>query len=85
MTYAGRSWEYMLIICPVIAGSPLEPMTRSIAVDLERRGFIVYVLVQSVEEEHIIQTENRSDVRALYLDLTTVGFMYGTLLLIANA
>jgi hypothetical protein len=60
-------------------------MTRSIAVDLERRGFIVYVFVQSVEEEHIIQTENRSDVRALYLDLTTVGFMYGTLLLIADA
>lgn len=65
----------MLITGTVIAGSPLEPMTRSIAVDLDRRGFIVYVLVQSVEEEHIIQSENRSDLRALYLDLTMVSFM----------
>ncbi|CRG86462.1 hypothetical protein PISL3812_03468 [Talaromyces islandicus] len=55
----------------VIAGSPHEPMTRAIAEDLERRGFIVYVVVQSAEEEHIIQTENRSDIRALHLDITT--------------
>ncbi|KAH8700686.1 hypothetical protein BGW36DRAFT_395734 [Talaromyces proteolyticus] len=55
----------------VIAGSPHEPMTRAIAEDLERRGFIVYVVVQTVEEEHIIQTQNRSDIRALHLDLTT--------------
>lgn len=47
-------------------------MTRAIAEDLERRGFIVYVVVQSAEEEHIIQTENRSDIRALHLDITTV-------------
>jgi NAD(P)-dependent dehydrogenase (short-subunit alcohol dehydrogenase family) len=57
----------------VIAGSPHEPMTRSIAADLERRGFIVYVTVLSAEEEHIIQSENRSDIRALYVDLTTVS------------
>ncbi|OKL59512.1 hypothetical protein UA08_05110 [Talaromyces atroroseus] len=55
----------------VIAGSPHEPMTRAIAEDLERRGFIVYVVVQSVEEEHTIQMQNRSDIRALHLDLTT--------------
>lgn len=48
-------------------------MTRSIAADLERRGFIVYVTVFSEEEEHIVQSENRSDIRALYLDLTTVS------------
>lgn len=56
----------------VIAGSPHEPMTRAIAEDLERRGFIVYVVVQSVEEEHTIQMQNRSDIRALHLDLTIV-------------
>ncbi|KAL1988067.1 hypothetical protein VTN96DRAFT_1098 [Rasamsonia emersonii] len=55
----------------VVAGSPHEPMTRSIAADLERRGFIVYVTVFFEEEEHIVQSENRSDIRALHLDLTT--------------
>ncbi|QGA20807.1 hypothetical protein EYB26_008515 [Talaromyces marneffei] len=54
----------------VIAGSPHEPMTRAIAEDLERRGFIVYVIVQSAEEEHTIQMQNRADIRALHLDLT---------------
>jgi NAD(P)-dependent dehydrogenase (short-subunit alcohol dehydrogenase family) len=48
-------------------------MTRAIAEDLERRGFIVYVVVQSAEEEHTIQMQNRSDIRALHLDLTMVG------------
>jgi NAD(P)-dependent dehydrogenase (short-subunit alcohol dehydrogenase family) len=52
-------------------------MTRAIAEDLERRGFIVYVVVQSAEEEHTIQMQNRSDIRALHLDLTIVsGFVY---------
>lgn len=49
-------------------------MTRSIAADLERRGFIVYVTVFFEEEEHIVQSENRSDIRALHLDLTTVSY-----------
>lgn len=48
-------------------------MTRAIAEDLERRGFIVYVVVQSAEEEHTIQMQNRSDIRALHLDLTIVS------------
>lgn len=56
----------------VIAGSPLEPMTKSIAADLERRGYIVYVTVSSTEEEHLVQTENRLDIRSLWIDLTTV-------------
>lgn len=51
-------------------------MTRAIAEDLERRGFIVYVVVQSVEEEHTIQMQNRADIRALHLDLTTVRTFY---------
>lgn len=47
-------------------------MAKSIAVDLERRGFIVYITVSSAEEERIVQLENRVDVRALWVDLTTV-------------
>lgn len=55
----------------VIAGSPHEPIVKSIANDLERRGFIVYITVSSAEEEHAVQSENRMDIRALWLDLTT--------------
>jgi hypothetical protein len=47
-------------------------MTRAIAADLERRGYIVYVTVSSAEEEHIVQSEHRADIKPLWLDLTTV-------------
>ncbi|KAJ5848855.1 hypothetical protein N7534_008173 [Penicillium rubens] len=57
----------------VVAGSPHEPMTRAIAMDLERRGYIVYVTVSSADEEHIVKAENRVDVKALWLDLTTTS------------
>ena len=56
----------------VVAGSPHEPMARSIALDLERKGFIVFVTVTSPEEEQVVQGELRSDVRPLYMDLTSV-------------
>ncbi|KAJ9302360.1 hypothetical protein DTO271G3_1226 [Paecilomyces variotii] len=55
----------------VIAGSPHEPMVKAIATDLERRGFIVYITVSSADEEHVVRSENRQDIRALWLDLTT--------------
>ncbi|KAJ5754020.1 uncharacterized protein N7511_008173 [Penicillium nucicola] len=55
----------------VVAGSPHEPMTRAIAMELERRGYIVYVTVSSADEEHIVQSENRVDIKPLWLDLTT--------------
>ena len=54
----------------VVAGSPHEPATKSIASDLERRGYIVYVTVSSAEEEQLVQSENRPDIRPLWLDLT---------------
>lgn len=47
-------------------------MVKAIATDLERRGFIVYITVSSADEEHIVRSENRMDIRALWLDLTTV-------------
>ncbi|KAK2765441.1 hypothetical protein FQN54_008292 [Arachnomyces sp. PD_36] len=55
----------------VISGSPHEPMTRSIASDLERRGYIVFITVTSHEEESAVHAEGRSDIRPLFLDLTT--------------
>jgi NAD(P)-dependent dehydrogenase (short-subunit alcohol dehydrogenase family) len=51
-------------------------MTRAIATDLERRGYIVYVTVSSADEEHIVKAENRVDIKALWLDLTTVSVRY---------
>lgn len=48
-------------------------MTRAIAMDLERRGYIVYVTVSSADEEQIVKSENRVDIKALWLDLTTVS------------
>ncbi|EAS33720.3 uncharacterized protein CIMG_04744 [Coccidioides immitis RS] len=53
----------------VIAGSAHEPITRSIACDLERRGFIVFITVTSAEEEHVVENEAREDIRSLWLDL----------------
>lgn len=41
--------------------------------DLERRGYIVYVTVSSADEEQIVKSENRVDIKALWLDLTTVS------------
>jgi len=55
----------------VLAGPPASPATRSLMLDLERRGFIVYVLVGSVEEEAVVIEEGkgRPDVRAFMMDL----------------
>lgn len=47
-------------------------MTRSIAADLERRGYIVFIVVQSTEEQQVVEAENRSDIRALYIDIAEV-------------
>lgn len=65
-------WAKLRIFGTVVAGSPHEPMTRSISCDLERRGFVVFVTVSSAEEDHMVQSENRTDIRPLWIDLTTV-------------
>ncbi|KAH8679991.1 hypothetical protein BGZ60DRAFT_369655 [Tricladium varicosporioides] len=54
----------------VIAGSPSEPMTRAISLDLERRGFIVYVVCNTIEEEIAVQNEARPDIKPLMIDIT---------------
>lgn len=56
----------------VIAGPPSSPITKSLSLDLERRGFIVYVVVNSPEEEEIVQKESRVDIRPLLLDIVDV-------------
>lgn len=56
----------------VLAGSPYSPLTRSLSLDLERRGFIVYIPVNSLSEEQLIRAESRADIRPLSLDITDV-------------
>lgn len=49
----------------VIAGSPAEPLTRTIATDLSRRGFIIYWTTSSEEEEQLVLQEGNDDIRPL--------------------
>ena len=57
----------------VLAGSPAEPITRSLSLDLERRGFIVYVVCNTIEEEMIVQNESRTDIKPLMVDIVDVS------------
>ncbi|KAH0608849.1 uncharacterized protein H6S33_001077 [Morchella sextelata] len=53
----------------VLAGSPHDPVARSLALDLERRGFIVFVAVSTVEDEQVVINEGRGDLRPLNIDI----------------
>ncbi|MCJ1393840.1 hypothetical protein MMC18_006716 [Xylographa bjoerkii] len=55
----------------ILAGSAHSPLTRSIALDLERRGFIVYIPVSTLAEEQTIHAELRADVHPLNIDITS--------------
>lgn len=57
----------------VIAGSPNLPVTRSLALDLERRGFIVYIVCNTVDDEVVVQNLSRTDIRPLGIDITDVS------------
>lgn len=53
----------------VIAGQPGEPFTRSVSLDLERRGYIVFILCSTSEEERLVQNESRPDIKPLSIDI----------------
>lgn len=58
----------------VLAGSPHDAITKSLAQDLERRGFIVFVVVNSMDDEQLVLGLGGRDVRPLNIDLLdTVG------------
>lgn len=54
----------------VIAGNAHEALVRATAFDLERKGFIVYIIVATPEEEAAVRSENSEDIRPLWIDLT---------------
>ncbi|KAI9687289.1 MAG: hypothetical protein M1822_002332 [Bathelium mastoideum] len=45
-------------------------LVKGVALDLERRGFVVYVVVGSAREEQWVKESGRVDVRPLWLDVT---------------
>ena len=57
----------------VVAGPVESPLVKGVVMDLERRGFVVYVVVGSAREEQKVQDNGRVDVRPLYMDITEVS------------
>ncbi|KAJ4169300.1 hypothetical protein NW754_016334 [Fusarium falciforme] len=54
----------------VVAGSPSLPLTRSLALDMERRGFMVYIVCNAAEDEGMVLAMKRPDIRPLSIDTT---------------
>ena len=63
----GAKKEIVILACPTFH----DPLTKSLAVDLERRGYVVYVTVSSTEEDSLVQQEAKADLRPLWMDLTS--------------
>lgn len=57
----------------VIAGSPTLPLTKSLSLDMERRGFIVYIVCGTMEDEVMVQNLSRPDIKPLTIDITDVS------------
>lgn len=53
----------------VVAGAVANPLTSALYLDLERRGFIVYVIANTSEEENYVRSQSRADLLPLHLDL----------------
>lgn len=57
----------------VIAGSPTLPLTKSLSLDMERRGFIVFIVCNTIEDEVAVQSLSRQDIKPLGIDITDVS------------
>lgn len=57
----------------VLAGSPHDPISKSLALDMERRGFIVFVVVNSIEDEQLVMSEGGGDIKPLNIDILDVS------------
>lgn len=56
----------------VLVGSLHAPLTRSLALDLEHKGFIVYIPISDLIEEQLVQALSRVNIRSLNVDITSV-------------
>ena len=57
----------------VIAGTPGSRLVTTLARDMEKRGFVVYVVATSREEFLSVQAEGKPDIRPLAMDLVDVS------------
>lgn len=57
----------------VLAGSAMSPLTTALALDLERRGYVVYVVTNSPEDIQHVRSQSRVDVLPFNLDLVHVS------------
>lgn len=58
----------------VVMGAVANPLTSALYLDLERRGFVVYVVVNTGDDERFVRMQGRSDLMVLSLDLAD-GYM----------
>lgn len=68
----------------VIAGSPAEPLTRTIATDLSRRGYIIYWTTSSAEEEELVLRERSDDIRPLPIKAHDIASVRSSIKALAN-
>ena len=63
----GSKKEIVVLACSTFS----DPLNHSLALDLERRGYIVYVTVSSNEEDSSVKAESKPDVRSLWMDMSS--------------
>lgn len=68
----------------VLAGSPAEPLTRTIATDLSRRGFIIYWTTSTDEEEALVLQEDSDDIRPLPIRAHDISSVRRSIKALAN-
>lgn len=74
-----HSWsKAFMLTCThtVVIGIPNAPLTRSVVLDLERRGFIVYVVASTSSEEQLIKDHGKSEILPLHLNVTSVRIKF---------
>lgn len=52
----------------VVAGAVANPLTSALYLDLERRGFVVYVVANTPDDEHYIRSQSRADLHFLSIN-----------------
>ena len=53
----------------MLAGAVANPLASALYIDLERRGFVVYVVAHTSEDDHYIRSQSRADLLPLHIDL----------------
>src|SRR5947209_20481972 len=56
-------------------GTPHDQIVKSLALDLEKRGFIVFIVVSSNEDDQTVVNEVSADIRPLHIDILDVSFL----------